>query len=120
MPEGEYGPSTYGDRIAEVFDQSFVPDDEREAARFLAKLAGAGPALELGIGTGRVAIPLKRRGVEVHGIDASEAMVAKLRRKRGGRDIRVTMGDFGAVKVHGRYPLIFVVFNTLFALLTQE
>jgi SAM-dependent methyltransferase len=120
MPEGEYGPSTYGDRIAEPFDRSFVPDDEREAARFLAKLAGSGPALELGIGTGRVALPLARRGVEVHGIDASEAMVAKLRQKRGGGDIPVTLGDFAAVDIKGRYPLVFVVFNTIFAPLTQE
>jgi SAM-dependent methyltransferase len=120
MPEGEYGPSTYGDRIAEIFDRSFVPDDEREAARFLAKLAGSGPALELGIGTGRVALPLARRGVEVHGIDASEAMVAKLREKRGGRAIRVTIGDLVAVKVKGRYPVVFIVFNTIFAPLTQD
>jgi SAM-dependent methyltransferase len=103
VPEGEYGPSTYGDRIAELFDRSFVPDDEREAARFLARLAGSGPALELGIGTGRVALPLARRGVEVHGIDASEAMVAKLREKRGGRDIPVTIGDLAAASVKGRY-----------------
>jgi SAM-dependent methyltransferase len=116
----DYGPSTYGDRIAEVFDQSFVPDDAHDAVRFLARLAGRGPVLELGIGTGRVAIPLRRRGVEVHGIDASEAMVGRLRAKRGGRDIPVTMGDFGAVRVEGRYPLIFVVFNTFFGLLTQE
>jgi SAM-dependent methyltransferase len=120
VSEGDYGPSTYGDRIADVFDQSFVPDDARDVVRFLAPLAGRGPALELGIGTGRVALPLKRRGVDMHGIDASEAMVARLREKRGGADVPVTVDDFAAVRVEGRYPLIFVVFNTFFALLTQE
>jgi SAM-dependent methyltransferase len=120
MPEDDYGPSTYGQRIAEVYDRWYVPDDTREAVRFLAGLAGHGPVLELGIGTGRIALPLARRGIEVRGIDASQAMVAKLQAKRGGRDIRITMGDFADVAAPGRYPLIFVVFNTLFALLTQD
>jgi SAM-dependent methyltransferase len=121
LAKSEYGPSTYGDRIAEVFDRSFVPDDARDAVRFLARLAGSGPALELGIGTGRIALRLARRGVEVHGIDASEPMVAKLRKKRGGAGIPVTVGDFADVRApEGRYPLIFVVFNTLYALLSQE
>jgi SAM-dependent methyltransferase len=120
MPERDYGPSTYGDRIAEVFDRWYVPEDTREAVRFLAGLAGSGPVLELGIGTGRIALPLARRGIEVRGIDASESMVARLRRKRGGREIRVTMGDFAEVASPGRYSLIFVVFNTIFALLTQD
>ena len=122
MPRSEYGPSTYGDRIAEVYDRiDALPSDEAEAAEFLASLAGSGPALELGIGTGRVAIPLAQRGVEVHGIDASEAMVAKLREKPGGREIPVNMGDFAEVQAPGGpYRLIFVVFNTFFALLTQE
>jgi SAM-dependent methyltransferase len=122
VPPSDYGPSTYGDRIAEVYDRiDVLPADEAEAAEFLASLAGSGPALELGIGTGRVAIPLAERGVEVHGIDASEAMVAKLREKLGGREIPVSMGDFAAVQAPGGpYRLIFVVFNTFFALLTQE
>ena len=120
MPEGEYGPSTYGDRIAHVYDRWYVPEDTREAVRFLAGLAGSGPVLELGIGTGRIAIPLARRGIEIRGIDASEGMVAKLRAKRGGREIRVSIGDFAEVASPGRYSLIFVVFNTIFALLTQD
>ncbi len=120
MPE-EYGPSTYGDRIAGVYDRWFgLPGDAEEAATFLAELAGAGPALELAIGTGRVALPLAAKGVEVHGIDASEAMVAKLREKPGGDSIPVTIGDFADVGVDGVYPLVHVVFNTFFALLTQE
>ena len=122
MPRSEYGPSTYGDRIAEVYDRiDALPSDEAEAAEFLASLAGSGPALELGIGTGRVAIPLAQGGVEVHGIDASEAMIAKLREKPGGREIPVSIGDFAAVQAPGGpYRVIFVVFNTFFALLTKE
>jgi hypothetical protein len=121
VPHSDYGPSTYGDRIAEVYDHWYsVPEDAEEAAEFLAALAGSGPALELGIGTGRVALPLSARGVDVRGIDASEAMVVKLRAKPGGREIPVTIGDFAGVDVTGQYQLIFVVFNTFFALLTQE
>jgi SAM-dependent methyltransferase len=117
----DYGPSTYGDRIADVYDAWFhPPTDTGTAVDFLAELAGQGPALELAIGTGRIALPLAAKGVEVHGIDASEAMVAKLREKPGGADIPVTMGDFADVAVEGRFRLVFVVFNTLFALLTQD
>ena len=76
--------------------------------------------LELAIGTGRVALPLAERGFEVHGIDASEAMVAKLREKPGGDRIPVTMGDFADVGVDGTYSLIFVAFNTFFGLSSQE
>jgi SAM-dependent methyltransferase len=76
--------------------------------------------LELGIGTGRIAVPLTDRGVEVHGVDASEAMISRLRAKPGGDRIPVTMGDFADVPVEGRYALVFVAFNTFFALTTQE
>lgn len=117
----EYGPSTYGDRIADIYDEwPRYPRDEQVAAEFLASLAGAGPVLELGIGTGRIALPLAAREIEVHGIDASKPMVAKLREKPGGADIPVTMGDFADVGVDGRFSVIFVAFNTLFALLTQD
>src|SRR5438045_7381760 len=93
-----YEPSTYGERWADVYDawvarQSHVSDSEVVADR-LAELAGSGPALELAIGTGRVALPLAARGVMVHGIDASEQMVAKLRAKAGGDAIPVTIADF--------------------------
>lgn len=116
----EYGPSTYGDRIADVYDAWFHPPTDTDAAvEFLAALAAPGPVLELAIGTGRVAVPLATKGIEVHGIDASEAMVARLREKPGGADIPVTIGNFADVGVEGRYSLIFVVFNTLWALLTQ-
>ena len=115
-----YGPSTYGDRIADVYD-GFYDDrlDTDGAVETLADLAGSGPVLELAIGTGRLALPLAERGIEVHGIDASEAMVAKLREKPGGDKIPITMGDFADVGVDGRYSLIFVGFNTFFALNSQ-
>ncbi len=90
------------------------------AVAFLVELAHAGPALELAIGTGRLALPLAERGVEVHGIDASEAMVARLRSKSGGERIPVTIGDFADVPIEGRYALVYVVFNTLFALQTHD
>jgi SAM-dependent methyltransferase len=87
---------------------------------FLAEHAGSGPVLELAVGTGRIALPLAERGVDVHGIDASEAMVARLRSKPGAERISVTIGDFADVPMEGRYTLVYIVFNTLFALQTQE
>jgi SAM-dependent methyltransferase len=94
--------------------------DEVEAVAFLEEHAGSGPALELAIGTGRIALPLAARGIQVDGIDISPAMIARLRAKPGGQEIRVTMGDFADVGVDGDYPLVYVVFNTLFNLLTQD
>src|SRR5919204_425400 len=86
----------------------------------LLALAGRGRVLELAVGTGRVALPLVERGVEVEGVDISEQMVARLRAKAGGEGVKVTMGDFAEVPVAGRFRLVYIVFNTLFALLTQE
>jgi len=85
-------------------------------------MVGDGPVLELGIGTGRIALPLVQRGIEVHGVDASEAMVAKLREKPGGDRIKVSMGNFADVGelVDGAFSLVLVVFNTFFGLLTQD
>jgi SAM-dependent methyltransferase len=122
MPD-DYTPSTYGDRIAGVYDEWFgLPTDTDPAVEFLADVAGTGPVLELGIGTGRVALPLAKRGVAIQGLDASEAMVAKLREKPGGDPIPVAMGDFANVGqlVEGTFTLVYVVFNTFFALLSQE
>src|SRR2546430_1152148 len=118
----DYGPETYGDRWVAIYDEwvGHLPMDAEATADFLASVAGGGPALELAIGTGRVALPLKARGVEVHGVDASKGMLAKLREKAGGADLPVTTGDFADVPVDGMYPLIYVVFNTFFGLLTQE
>src|SRR3954454_24726312 len=123
MAAEDYGPETYGNRIAAVYDEWYGEAGflEKEASvELLAELAQGGPVLELAIGTGRLALPLAERGLEVHGVDASEAMVAKLRAKPGGADIPVTMGDFADVPVDGTYPLVFVAFNTLFALPSQE
>jgi SAM-dependent methyltransferase len=116
----DYAPETYGDRIAEVYDSLYEELDTGGAVATLTELAGRGPVLELAIGTGRLALPLAEQGLEVQGIDASEAMVSKLREKPGGDRISVTMGDFADVAVDGRYSLIFVAFNTFFALLTQD
>jgi SAM-dependent methyltransferase len=115
----EYAASTYGDEIADVYDALFG-DHDPSAITALADLAGQGPVLELGIGTGRLALPLAERGVTVHGIDASPAMVAKLRSKPGAANIAVTIGDFSSVALDQKFELVFVAFNTFFALRTAE
>jgi len=117
----DWRPETYGETVADVYDEQVaaLDLDTEGAVETLAELAGAGPVLELAIGTGRLGLPLAARGIEVHGIDASEAMVAKLREKPGGDAIPVTIGDFADVGVDGRYSLIFVGFNTFYALMTQ-
>jgi len=119
----EYGPATYGERIAAIYDRYVEPAvgaTTAAAVEFLASIAGGGRVLELGIGTGRIAVPLAERGISVEGIDASEAMIQRLRAKPHGADIPVAIGDFAAVDVQGRFDLIYVVFNTFFALLDQE
>jgi SAM-dependent methyltransferase len=86
---------------------------------FLAHLAGDGRALEFAIGTGRVALPLQVRGVEVHGIEISQDMVAELRAKPGGADVRVTIGDMASTRLDVSFALVYLVFNTISNLLTQ-
>jgi len=115
----EYSAETYGERIAAIYDELYTSYDPA-AIHFLAQLAKTGPALELGIGTGRFALPLQAMGVEVIGIDASPAMVERLHGKPGGERIPVTLGDFTMVELPGKFPLIYLVFNTIFGLLTQE
>lgn len=115
----KYTNSTYGDRIADIYDQ-WYSEYERSTIQTLVDLARGGRALELGIGTGRIAIPIHQEGVEVYGIDASQAMLAKLKSKPGGEDIQVSIGNFTDVDVEGNFDLIFVVFNTFFDLDTQE
>lgn len=118
----DYDAATYGDRIAEVYD-AWYPGSEAEtraAVDFLAGAADAGPVLELGIGTGRIAIPLAEKGLRVLGIEASEAMIGRLRAKPGSDRIQVVMGDFADADVEGEFSLVFVAFNTFFALLNQE
>jgi SAM-dependent methyltransferase len=117
---GEFGPETYGERIADVYDEWYTPVDTETEVALLAELAGGGRALELGIGTGRVAVPLAASGIEVHGIDASPAMVERMRAKPGGETIPVTIGDMAEVGVDGAFALVFVVFNTFFQLFSQE
>lgn len=122
--DDRYQPSTYGDRIADVYDDIYLHapifGEVAVPVAFLASLADGGPALELGVGTGRIALPLQAAGVQVHGIDASTAMVERLRAKPGGGDIDVTIGDFRDFSLTARFPLIYVVFNTFFALLSQD
>src|SRR4051812_39419219 len=98
----------------------FEPAVVEPAVDFLAGLAARGPALELGIGTGRLALPLSRRDVRVHGIDVSQAMVARLRAKPGGDRIGVTIGDFASTRVEGTFTLAYLVFNTIMNLTTQD
>ncbi len=115
----KYRPETYGDRIAGIYDDLYG-DYDPAAITALNQLANGGRALELGIGTGRIALPLKDSGIEVSGIDASEAMVAKLRAKPGGKSIKVTPGNFADVAVEGKFSLVYVLFNTFYVLLTQD
>ena len=111
---------SFDEAAAEVYDDVSQRGDEMETVAFLEQLAREGPALELAIGTGRIALPLAGRGIRVDGIDFSAAMVAKLRAKPGGAQITVTMGNFADVAVKGTYRLIYLVFNTLFNLLSQD
>jgi hypothetical protein len=114
----------FGERVAERYDESsadmFDPAVVDPAVDFLAELAGDGAALELGIGTGRIALPLSQSGVRVHGIDLSEAMVAKLREKPGAERIEVTIGDFATTRVDSTFSLAYLVYNTIMNLRTQE
>ena len=115
-----FDPACYGDTWAAIYDEVHAHLDPTAAVDLLAELASTGQALELGIGTGRVAIPLAARGVVVHGIEASQAMLDRLRAKPGGADIRVTLGDFSEVTGEGEYALVYIVFSTLYGLLTQD
>jgi SAM-dependent methyltransferase len=112
-------PAFYGDSWAGVYDEHHAGMDPSAAVEFLAGLAGDGRVLELAIGTGRVAVPLAGRGIAVEGVDASEAMVARLRAKPGGAQIPVVIGDMTQVPVDGPFRLVYLVFNTLFGLLSQ-
>jgi SAM-dependent methyltransferase len=106
----------YDESAAEMFDLAVV----EPVIDLLVELAGSGRALELGIGTGRIALPLVQRGVPVHGIELSKAMAAKLRAKPGGEDIGVTIGDFATTTVDGTFSVAYLVFNTIMNLTTQE
>ena len=114
----------FGEDVAARYDD---PDDEMSQAAavepvvdFIAALAGEGAALELGIGTGRIALPLAGRGVRVQGIDLSEAMVARLQAKPGAEEIGVAIGDFATTRVEGSFSVAYLVFNTIMNLTTQD
>jgi SAM-dependent methyltransferase len=116
----DYEPKmSFGEDIAKTY-RDLRRGDEAVVVACLQRFAGRGPALELAIGTGRIALPLADLGVSVEGVDISPAMVEQLRTQPGGDRIPVTIGDFADVPVAGRYRLIYVVWNTLFNLLTQE
>ena len=118
MPEDHFGEAVAAryDKDTTMFDPAVVDP----VVDFLAELAGDGAALELGIGTGRIALPLAGRGVRVCGIDLSEAMVVRLRAKPGADDIDVTVGDFATTRVDGTFSLAYLVFNTIGNLTTQD
>jgi SAM-dependent methyltransferase len=106
----------YDDSSAEMFDPTLI----EETVDFLVDLAGDGPVLELGVGTGRIALPLASRGLRVHGIDLSEAMVERLRAKPGGDGVEITIGDFATTRAGAGFSLAYVVFNTIMNLTTQD
>jgi SAM-dependent methyltransferase len=115
-----YDEKTYGQRWAPYYDELY-PEVDDAVIDLLARHGGRpSRALELAIGTGRIALPLREKGVEVSGIDASEEMVAQLRKKPGGEAIPVSIGDFADVDVEETFPLIYLAFNTIFGLLTQD
>jgi len=110
----------FGAEVAARYDRETADMPVEPVVDFLAALAGDGAALELAIGTGRIAVPLVRRGVPVHGIDLSPDMVAKLREKPGSESIGVTIGDFATTRVDRTFTLVYLVFNTIGNLTTQE
>ena len=113
----------FGENVASRYDDDavmFDPAVVNPVVDVLAELAGDGAALEFGIGTGRIAVPLASRGVRVHGIDLSDAMVARLRAKPGAEEIAVTIGDFATIRVEGTFSLVYLVFNTIGNLTTQD
>jgi SAM-dependent methyltransferase len=114
----------FDDLAAENYDsreaEMFSPEVLEPAVDFLCALAGDGPVLEFGIGTGRVAIPLAKIGLQVHGIDLSEAMIAKIGHKPGGELVHSVAGDFSETRVPGSFSLVYLVFNTIMNLTTQE
>lgn len=121
-----YDASTYGERFADVYDDWYtgVTDAEACADRVAALVAeaGGGPVLELGVGSGRLALPIARRGLEVHGLDASPAMLERLRAKPGGGAITTVLGDMATIPVAdgARFAVVLVAFNTLFNLSSED
>ena len=117
----QHDPTAYGRRIADEYDEHYEGywDTEGTVAR-LAELAGPGPVLELGVGTGRLALPLADHGVEVHGLDSSEDMLQRLRLKPGAERLTLWTGDFTTIDVPGTFSLVVLAINTIFALPDQD
>jgi SAM-dependent methyltransferase len=117
-------PEDYFEPIAARYEtywpELFAPDVVEPAVTFLAERAGSGAALELGVGTGRLALPLHARGIPVHGIELSPAVVAQLRARPGGDEVGVTVGDMATTRVEGRYTVVYLVRNTIMNLTTQD
>lgn len=112
-------PGAYDEALAAVYDADFVRDDLDATVDALVELAGDRPVLELAVGTGRIALPLRARGVDITGMDASPAMVARLRAKPRGTDVPVVLGDMADISIEGEFGVIFVAWNSLFCLPDQ-
>lgn len=114
----------FGERAAATYDEDsagmFAPEVLGPTVDLLAGLAGGGPALEFAVGTGRVALPLAARGLEVAGVDESEAMLSRLRAKPGAGAVRTAVGDFAGFRMDGEFRLVYLVFNTIMNVTTQE
>jgi SAM-dependent methyltransferase len=110
----------FGAEVAARYDAETAELPVDPVVNFLAALAPDGAALEFGVGTGRIALPLAQRGVRVHGIDLSPEMVAKLQEKAGAEAVAVTIGDFATTRVEGAFALVYLVFNTIGNLTTQD
>jgi SAM-dependent methyltransferase len=113
---GETVADDYDEALYEMFDQAVV----EPAVDLLAELAGDGRVLELGVGTGRIALPLAARGIDVHGVDLSRPMIARLHAKPGADRVGVTVGDFATTRVEGPFRLVYLVFNTIMNVTTQD
>ena len=110
----------FAGRVAERYDAETADMEVEPVVDFLAELAGGGAALELAIGTGRIALPLAARGVAVHGIDLSPDMVAQLHAKQRGDEIPVAIGDYATTRVDGTFSLVYIVFNSINNQTTQD
>jgi SAM-dependent methyltransferase len=117
--EGFNPKNSFGYEVSKRYD-THPRGDEEETAAFLAKLAGGGGVLELAVGTGRIALPLSQAGLRVDGIELSKAMVDRMREKPGGNAIDVTIGDMSRASTGRRYRLVYLVYNTIGNLLTQD
>ena len=116
-----FDPATsFGYEVSKRYDAEETRGDEEETVAFLAGLAGEGGALELAVGTGRIALPLTKAGVRVDGIELSQDMVDRMREKPGGNDVEVTMGDMSKVATGRTYSLVYLVYNTIGNLLAQD